>query len=97
MCVCVFIHHCCCVSYSLSRLSTRQHRYILDDHPFSDFEIPKFHLWAFKDVAIGSASMLFGQFMLASNQDSQTFEGNKSDRNLVWILRGSLCGTYVVF
>ena len=66
----------------------------MDDHPFSDFEIPKFHLWAFKDVAIGSASMLFGQFMLATNQDSQTFEGNKSDRNLVWILRGSLCGAY---
>ena len=66
----------------------------MDDHPFSDFEIPKFHLWAFKDVAIGSASMLFGQFMLASNQDNQTFEGNKSDRNLVWTLRGSICAAY---
>ena len=49
---------------------------------FSDFEILKFHLWAFKDVAIGSASMLFGQFMLASNQDSQTFEGN--NRIVIW-------------
>jgi hypothetical protein len=38
--------------------------------------------------------MIFGQFMIASNQDTKTFVKNESDRNMVWILRGSMCGVY---